>query len=523
MLAGIGLFFSGLKIVSNMLKNITSRKFRLLTAKWTGNIWLGSLWGFLSGAISQSSTNTTFILTGLVSGGMVSARNAFPIISWSNVGTTILIFLVAINMNLAILFLLGLSGILFGLGKVGKTENILGAVFGIFLLLFGFQFLKTGSQTFSQLEIVNELIKYTENSYLLPILLGALLRFVIHSSSTVTVIIMTISHTGIIGINEVILLIYGMGFGEGLTVMALSSNIKGTAKQITLFKVFESFFGSSLMLILYFVEILFDIPLIKALLVNNIAGIEQQSAFIFLGLKIVPTLALTFLYTPIYNKLVKISPPTSAENLGQLMYINEHSMRDSETAMSMIEKEHTRIIHRFPDYLNKLREEESVQTNSFHILHKANEDLFHEIEHYLKNIAGSNLTHESSERFLNIQNRMDLIADMENYLYLIVFELSSENVNSEIKQLFFNITESLHAILFTVYDAAESSDEMDFDILIAITDDKSELMEQIRKTYLNNSGIISPVEKANLVNTTDLYQRIFWIVNKWAIKSKNNL
>jgi phosphate:Na+ symporter len=55
MAAGLGLFFSGIKILGSSMKNLASHKLRILIAKWTSNPFLGAFWGFVSGAITQSS------------------------------------------------------------------------------------------------------------------------------------------------------------------------------------------------------------------------------------------------------------------------------------------------------------------------------------------------------------------------------------------------------------------------------------------------------------------------------------
>ena len=230
MIAGIGLFFSGIKILSRAMKNLASHRLRLLIARWTSNPIKAAFWGFASGAITQSSNNTIFILVGLVRGGLISVRNALPVIIWSNVGTTLLIFLVAFNIKLAILITVGLSGILFGFDKGSRRENLYTAIFGISILLLGFQMLKSGSQPFAQMEFIRELFEYSKDSFIIPILIGTFLRFIIHSSPTIAVLVMTMSHAGLIGLDQVVLIIFSLGFGEALSLLLMSTSLKGVSK-----------------------------------------------------------------------------------------------------------------------------------------------------------------------------------------------------------------------------------------------------------------------------------------------------
>jgi phosphate:Na+ symporter len=517
MIAGIGLFFSGVKIVSTSMKNLTSHKFRLLVAKLTGNSFLAAFWGFISGAISQSSSNTVFILIGLVSSDLMNVRNALPIIAWSNVGTTVLIFLVAINLKLSILILLGFSGIFFGFDKGSRRENLYSALFGISMLLFGFQLLKSGSQPFAQLEFINNMFQYTANSYILPIFLGALLRLIIHSSSTVTVLIMTISHAGLIGLDQVILMIYGMGLGEAGTVLLLSSGVKGTSKELPIFKVIESFFGFFLLIILFSIEIIWNIPLVKYLVICLGSNIEHQTAFIFLISKIAPIPFLSFFYTPIYKLLLKLSPPTSEEDLSKTKFINEQSLSDVNTALILIENEQNRIFERFPEYINNIRsDEESITNIDFTIIRKSNLVLLNEIDLYLKRIINLNLSHGNSEIFVFLQNRQNLIKSLDDSVYHFVSTIFDNNSSSELDDLMNNFIEALHANLITAIEAMKSKDIIEIDILLNITDDKGSLMEKIRKIHLSDNMTLNADNKAVLLYITDLFQRTIWLINGWA-------
>ena len=440
MIAGIGLFFSGVKIVSNSMKNLTSHKFRLLVSKLTGNTFLSAFWGFISGAISQSSSNTVFILIGLVNSGLINVRNALPIITWSNVGTTVLIFLVSINLKIGILILLGLSGIFFGLDKGSRKENLYSAVFGISMLLFGFQMLKSGSQPFVHLEFINSMFQYTANSYILPILLGVLLRLLIHSSSTVTVFIMTISHAGLIGLDQVILIIYGMGLGEAGTVMLLSSGVKGTSKELPIFKIIESSFGFLLLIILFSIEIIWNIPLVKYLVIRLGSNIEQQTAFIFLISKIAPILFLSFFYTPIYKLLLKLSPPTTEEDLSKTKYINEKSLSDVNTSLILIDNEQNRIFERFPEYINNIRLEENIEIKyNYNLMRKSNIYLINEIDIYLKRIINLNLSHGNSEIYIYLQNRHNIIKSLDESIYHFISTIFEYNSAGKLNQLINNL------------------------------------------------------------------------------------
>jgi phosphate:Na+ symporter len=523
MVAGIGLFFSGIKILGSSMKNLASHKLRILIAKWTSNPFLGAFWGFTSGAITQSSNNTSFILVGLVRGGLISVRNTLPVIIWSNVGTTLLVFLVAFNIKLAILILLGLSGISYGFDKGSRRENLYAAIFGISILLFGFQLLKTGSQPFAQMEFIRSMFHYSKDSIVIPILIGAFLRFIIHSSPTITVLIMTISHAGLIGLDQVILIIFSLNFGEALSLVLLSSSLKGVSKQIVVFKIIQAASTSALLLLITIIEMSWNLPLIRQLVSSLGPNIEQQTAISFLILRTSPILFLSFLFNPIHSLLVKLSPPTSEEDLSKTRFITEQSMSDITTALILAENEQIRIFERFSESLDNIRSEKERELRlDFKVIHKSNLVLINEIEMYLKRIIHSNLSQSNSEIYVLLQNRQSILRSIDETVFSFVGTIYGHQF-SEGLTILHNSTESLHVNFVTALEATKSKNQLDSEILLKLTEDKGPLMEQIRRYHLSEKQEISPDDKVLLLDITDLFQRTVWLLNNWAKTIKPEL
>ena len=515
--AGIGLFFSGIKILSNSMKNLASHRFRLLIAKWTNNPILAAFWGFASGMITQSSSNTVFILVGLVRGGLIGVRAALPVVIWSSVGTTVLIFLVAINIKLGILILVGFSGIFFGFDKGSRRESLYAALFGISLLLFGFQELKSGSTPFAQMEFIRDIFQYAKDSYFVAILIGIVLRLLIHSSTTIAVLIMTISHSGLIGLDQVMLMIFSMSFGEALSLYLMSSTIKGVSKQIVIFKVVESIAASALLLIVSSIEIGWHIPLTKYVVSTLGSTIEQQTAISFLILKSAPVFILSFLYGPIYRILVKLSPPTEEEGLSETKYITERSLADVSTALILVENEQIRIFERFSKYIDNIRsEKESELAYDFFAIRNSNVYLISEIDSYLKSIVNLNLSSTNSEIYLLLQNRQTLLKSIDETVFSFVSTLFEIELSDALENLIQNSSESLHVNFITAFEATKSKDQFDVEILLKITGDKGPVMEKIRKNHLAEDQVLNPGEKVVLLYTTDLFQRTIWLLNNWA-------
>ena len=499
------------------MKNLASHKIRLLIAKWTRNPLLAAFWGFTSGGITQSSSNTIFILVGLVHARLISVRNSLPVIIWSNVGTTLLIFLVAFNIKLAILFLVGFGGIFYGFDKGSRRETLYNALFGISILLFGFQLLKSGSQPFAQMEFVREMFYYSKDSFIISVLIGIFLRLIIHSSATIAVLIMTLSQAGLIGLDQVILMIVSMSFGEAISLVLISTNLKGVSKQIIIFKVIESVFTSSLLLILLSVEFQWNIPLIKHLISSVSSNTEQQTAFVFLISRTAPVVLLSFLYNPIYTILIRLSPPTSEENLSKTSFITEQSLTDITTALILAENEQVRIFERFGESIDNIRTEEGIEiVHDFTVIHKSNIFLINEIDLYLKRIIHFNLSRSNSEAYVLLQNRQTLLKAIDETVFGFVNLINNYQISDGLNTLIQNSTESLHVNFITALEATKSKEQFDIEILLKLTEDKGPLMERVRSFHLSESRALDSVDKSFLLDMTDQYQRTVWLLNSWT-------
>ena len=145
--AGLGLFFIGIKFISENMKQMTGRSFRRFASLFSTNPFLAALAGVVSGALVQSTTAVTFVMTSLVSSRMIPLRNAIPVVAWSNVGSTLIILLAVLNLHIASLFLMGLIGVFYylNLHKSDSFRSGIGALLGLGAILIGLTYIKAGS------------------------------------------------------------------------------------------------------------------------------------------------------------------------------------------------------------------------------------------------------------------------------------------------------------------------------------------------------------------------------------------
>src|SRR5262245_46854774 len=110
-LAGLGLFFFGIKMITRNLSAIAGDQFRRGLQGASRRTGIAMLFGVGAGFVTQSGRTTAFILASFVQAGLIEARRALPIVLWANLGCTLVIFSAVFPIHLFALFLLAATGV----------------------------------------------------------------------------------------------------------------------------------------------------------------------------------------------------------------------------------------------------------------------------------------------------------------------------------------------------------------------------------------------------------------------------
>lgn len=517
LVGGLGLFFVGIRLVSSNLKQMTSRRFKLFVARFTDKGLIASLWGLISGFITQSTSANAFIVASLISSGLITVRKSLPIIIWANAGCSTLVLFAVLDIKHFVLILLGITGICFAFERPLRFRYALGALFGISLLFFGLNMVSNGASPFADYPWFKSLLFQIKDSYLLAFFIGGILAFVSQTAIGVIIIAITMTTAGLLTFNQTIMIIYGAHAGSSLTTYVLSYSLKGSAKQSVMAQVLFNLIGIVLFTAMFYIETYGNVPLVKAL-VGTISGdIRQQAAWVVLLFNFLVPFLLSFLLTPSSRLLAYFWPPREEETLSKIKFIHEHAANTPETAALLIEKELLRLFNRIPYYLDRLRPENSEnQDMDPDMYHEAFRDVSNEIQSFIADVLHRDLTIGVSENLLNIQDRHSLVAAIEDNVYGLCTFLLGKAGTGESSKLVFNIIESLDAILLTAIDSTESVDPDDLDILSSLTADRGQMMEKIRRSYLSSEKGLSLDDRSLILYLTNLFERTVWSLGRYG-------
>jgi phosphate:Na+ symporter len=528
-LVGLSLFFHGIGGIRTHLQGLTSRRLRQQLARWSKHPVIAGIWGFVFGAVTQSSTAVAFILTSLVSGGLMTVPRALPIVAWANLGTVVLVLFVSFDVHLAFLYVLGLTGVAlaFNLGSA-RVRPVLATLFSVGLLFFGLHLMKDAFAPLPRFSWFNDLAAFIHGSAFATFVTGALLRVPLQSSSGIAVIAIALAHGGLLSADQAAMMMYGTGVGVGLSVFLLSANLRGIARQLALYQALINGFSGLTLCALFYLETLTGWPLALHLARSFAATESLQLACAFLALQSTAVIVALLGSRFAARWLEKISPATDEQDLSRPRYLTEQALADAESALDLAEKEQLHLFGHLPAQLDTIRAETAATTRvPAAALHQAGAAVGAELQAFLRELVEQQSDRTTSARLLLLEQRQTTLVALneavhhftETFAKLRAAETSPDMPNGFLH----NLVESLNTLLLTAADALRSGDAVDRDLLLGLTRDRGDLMERLRRTLLDNSHA-SPAhhqQKANLLYLTSLFERSVWLLRQLALADGN--
>lgn len=230
-LGGLGIFFFGMKSMSEALQSVAGDLVRKTIATITKHRVYSVLVGTIVTVIVQSSSVTTVMVVGFVNAGLMNLTQAIGVIFGANIGTTITGWIISIKVGkYGLLFIgLGIFPLLFG--KTNKWRQIGKVMFGVGMIFFGLDIMSNAFKPLRSMPEFLDMIAYFNGqnygSYLACIAVGCILTMIIQSSSAMLGITMALATTGVIQFHTAAALVLGENIGTTITALlaAVGGNV----------------------------------------------------------------------------------------------------------------------------------------------------------------------------------------------------------------------------------------------------------------------------------------------------------
>ena len=261
MIGCLALLMFGMKTMSEGLQKLTGGHLRAVLGTMTKHRLGGLLTGTFVTAAVQSSTATTVMTVSFVNAGLLTLKQAIPVIMGANIGTTATAWIMSLfgfqfNMSSYVWPFFGLG---IALSYVRKNSM---KSFGEFV--FGFAFMFLGLTTLRENAVAMDLahnetiINFFATtggwgifSTLLFLLLGGILTMCVQSSAAIMAITLILCSSGVLPIYQGIALVMGENIGTTVTSNLAALSASTQARRAALAHMMFNVFGVIWVLIIF--------------------------------------------------------------------------------------------------------------------------------------------------------------------------------------------------------------------------------------------------------------------------------
>lgn len=255
----LALLMFGMKSMSDALQKMAGPQMRHVLGAMTTNRFTGVLTGVFITAAVQSSTATTLMTISFVSAGLLTLLQAISVIMGANIGTTVTAWIMSLGFSFNITdfvypaFFIGIILIYM------KRRRIIGDfLFGVAFLFLGLGTLKETGFSIVQDPQASQAISaffanFNEPNFInsaLFLLIGTVLTLCVQSSAAIMAITMILCSTGVLSIDQGVMLVLGENVGTTITANIVAMGANTAARRAALAHLTINVFGVIWVLIL---------------------------------------------------------------------------------------------------------------------------------------------------------------------------------------------------------------------------------------------------------------------------------
>ena len=175
---------------------------------------------FLAGlgvtAVLQSSTATGLMVTGFAAGGLVDLVPALAVMLGANVGTTLIVQLLSLDLSSVTPALILLGVLMFRLGQASRTHDLGRVAIGLGLMLLALHQLLNLVTPFEDSPSLRLLLGTIATEPWLDVIIAAGLTWAAHSSVAIVLLVMSLAAKGVVPPDAAFALVFGANLGTAL-------------------------------------------------------------------------------------------------------------------------------------------------------------------------------------------------------------------------------------------------------------------------------------------------------------------
>lgn len=414
----------GMKLMSDGIQKSAGQKFQSILTLVTGNRFIGLLTGCGLTMIIQSSGATTVMVVSFVNAGLLTLEQSVGLVFGANIGTTITAWIVALfgfnfKMETFAIPIFGIGYLLTVIKKI-KNEGLGIAIMGFGMLFIGLGWLSSAFKDSSEalISFINAIQKFGGFSLIVAVLAGVFFTAMIHSSSAMTAIVITIASVEPSFWEIGAAIVIGSTMGSTIDSIMAAWNGNSNARRTSLIHVMFNCSASILALIFFhpFLQLVdFIVP----------GAVQDYVTYHIAMLNTAFKVIATIIFIPFVNQIAELTRhiikdrPDEHSGVYHLEFPNELGVRSPETCVYQAQTEIKKFSENVVEMYDTLQEGLSSFDKTFisekhpriQFLEDYCDQMQEQITAYLIKCLHLHLSDEAKD---NVQLMLRLVGEMES-------------------------------------------------------------------------------------------------------------
>ena len=517
MLAGIGLFLLGLRVLSMNINKLAGFAFQRFSASITSGVGVSIFWGLLAGFVTQSARTLSVLFASLARGGIMAPTASFVFLCWANLGCLFILFAIVFPFKTMAFLFMGLSGFLYSIGKPLKFARIYSIMIGVALALFGLSVISEYSNVIVDFPQMRELFEMANENPLCALIAGFLLVIMTQSFPAMTLIVISLSGS-VLHWDTAMNLAIGVHLGSSINAYFVGFDFKGRARQC-IFCVF--YYYVTLAILTYAIWIAFDLVSPTPLSEIMPRIFESQAKAVAVGIlsaNLITAITLTLLRKQYAQLIEKFSPELKNEHSGRPKFIALTSLNNPPLALDLATSEHMRLMRRLPSFLTLLRYRNFVALAEEGIAFGSVRNRLHD---YLDEIVKRADNTDLMERTISLKQRDDSSALIIATLMTLSEKLANTKFGNASWIIIDKVFELSEDILAHFEASIEYPTKENLEAFLNRNKDFEAQTAELQNDFVKNENSIPIYERGNLLRITGIYERFAWLLYRYAVAMHN--
>ncbi len=347
LVGGLALFLLGIQQLTRALQNLSGSRLREALARLSRNPAIGATSGAVTTAIIQSSTATMVLLIGFASAGVMTVRQAIPVVLGANVGTTFTMQVIAFDVTRFALLMIAAGFAISAIGRFNPVHQPARVLLALGLVFFGMDVM---AQAVSPLRGSGEVLGFLagDANIVVAMLIGAAFTAIVQSSSATSGVLVVLASQGLLDLRTGIAMALGATIGTCVTPLLASMGRNRAGQRIATVHVLVNVVGVGIWLAL--------LPQLEALAVwmspsaSELTGVDRiaaevprQLANAYTSFKVINLVTFIGLTSVLAKVVTRLLPDRPEEDMAGSRYLEDDALDTPDVALELARLEVVRL------------------------------------------------------------------------------------------------------------------------------------------------------------------------------------